>query len=472
MPGTLFLRAWFQHAARALAAGCLLAALGWSPLVAEEPAAGFLVGVAETDLTPTAPVPMWGYAARHALLSQGTMDPLQAKAVVISAGGKKLALVGTDLGRGPTQAMMVEIRRMLAEKLGIEHVIISGSHSHHGPVIELTDRPGFGQGSFQAAADYAGSLPGKLVEVITAANAALVPARLGVASREVSLNRNRHTKREPKTTDPALVVMRIDDASGKPLVVLVNFAAHPTMIDEMDLRFSADYPGHMKRKVEAALAAKCVFMQGASGDMSANPPAGVSGPQAFGEALADQVLEIAGSITTQVPSKPSLKGQTDRFVFGSRVDFGNPLIGAAFSRAFFPELVRNFVEEYRDGIVAEMNTLVLNGEIAMVSGSGEFFSKHAVRLRERCYLPHTLFFGYANGHNLYFPTIEAASEGGYGADAQMSPVELGAGERMLNQALLNIYALQGKVKAQPARLPKPAPATAAQADTAEPSAGN
>ena len=76
---------------------------------------------------------------------------------------------------------------------------------------------------------------------------------------------------------------------------------------------------------------------------------------------------------------------------------------------------------------------------------------HAVRLRQRSYLPHTLFFGYANGHNLYFPTIEAASEGGYGADSQVSPVELGAGETMMNQALKNLYGLLGKFKPEPAR---------------------
>ena len=43
-----------------------------------------------------------------------------------------------------------------------------------------------------------------------------------------------------------------------------------------------------------------------------------------------------------------------------------------------------------------------------------------------------------------FPTIEAASEGGYGADPGVSLAELGAGERMMDKALLNIYLLQGK----------------------------
>jgi hypothetical protein len=91
-----------------------------------------------------------------------------------------------------------------------------------------------------------------------------------------------------------------------------------------------------------------------------------------------------------------------------------------------------------------LNTVLLNRNIALVGGSGEFFCNHAVRLKERSYVDHTLFFGYCNGHCLYFPTIEAASEGGYGADAAVSPVAVGAGERMMNRALINIYTMLGK----------------------------
>ena len=75
---------------------------------------------------------------------------------------------------------------------------------------------------------------------------------------------------------------------------------------------------------------------------------------------------------------------------------------------------------------------------------GEVFCNHANRLKAWSYVKHTLFFGYCNGHGMYFPTIEAASEGGYGADPGVSLAELGAGERMMDKALLNIYLLQGK----------------------------
>ena len=75
------------------------------------PARGdFQVGAAQRDITPVKPVPLWGYGARHDSLSQGVLDPLRAKALVIEAGGSKLAIVGMDLGRGPTPSMMDRIR--------------------------------------------------------------------------------------------------------------------------------------------------------------------------------------------------------------------------------------------------------------------------------------------------------------------------------------------------------------------------
>ena len=150
------------------------------------------------------------------------------------------------------------------------------------------------------------------------------------------------------------------------------------------------------------------------------------------------------SAETKVPAHPSIKAKVDEFLFRSRTDFSNPLIVLLYERAFFPELVRNFVSEFRDGVPTELNTVLLNGDLALVGASGEFFCNHSKRLKERSYVPHTLFFGYCNGHSMYFPTIEAASEAGYGADARVSPAEIGAGEQVMNRALINIYSMLGK----------------------------
>jgi len=430
-----------------LIASLVFAPLGSQAGKAENPSNpdAFRVGYASQNITPQDPMPMWGYGARHAILSEGTLHPLYAKAIVIAAGEDKVAIVGLDLGRGPTRAMTEKIRAAISEQAGIEHLMISGSHTHHGPCVELLDHAGFGKDKFPAAVAYNEKLPDLIVQAILEAEKSAQAARIGVTTKDVAFNRNRHTKRRPKVVDPMLAVIRFDDQKGKPIAVLVNYAAHPVMTDGKILKFSADYPGFLEDKVESELNAGCVFMQGASGDLSTQSPSGVKGPQAYGELLASHVLEMAQTTETKAPEKPSVQGRVDRFRFRSRVDFTNPLVVFTYGEAFFPELIRCFARELQEGVPPELNTILLNKEIALVGGSGEFFCNHAIRLKERSYVAHTLFFGYCNDHYLYFPTIEAVAESGYGADPIVSPVEVGAGEKMMNRALINIYTMAGKI---------------------------
>src|SRR5205823_8473270 len=102
----------------------------------------------------------------------------------------------------------------------------------------------------------------------------------------------------------------------------------------------------------------------------------------------------------------------DSFKFASRTDFSNPVIRLAYSFAFFPELVANYFDQYKDGIKPRMTVAVLNEEIALVGVSGEFFSNHSLRLKQRARVKQLFFFGYCNGYHQYFPTIEAVAEGG------------------------------------------------------------
>ena len=198
--------------------------------------------------------------------------------------------------------------------------------------------------------------------------------------------------------------------------------------------------------------APCVFIQGAAGDQSANPPEGKRDPRAYGELLAERGPGPgAAESTTSVPKRPSLSATIDHFQFTSRVNFKSAITFMLYAKSFFPELVRNFFREFESGVNPELTTVVVNGELAIVGVPGEPFSQHAVRLRQRATLPCVLVFGYCNGHLLYFPTIEAASEGGYGADPQVSPVALGAGEAMMNRALISIYRMLGKFAGETCR---------------------
>jgi hypothetical protein len=187
-----------------------------------------------------------------------------------------------------------------------------------------------------------------------------------------------------------------------------------------------------------------VFLQGAAGDQSIDRRKG--GTKEYGEALAAEAVKLARSLAPAVVEKPSLAVREERFQFQTRIDLKNPIVSMMYEKAFFPELVRNYQDEYAGGVRPRLSVALLNGDIAMVAVSGEFFSNHAVRLKERARMKHLFFFGYCNGYHQYFPTIEAAAEGGYGADPAVAPAAVGAGEEMMNKALLWLYQMQGRIR--------------------------
>jgi neutral ceramidase len=398
-------------------------------------AADLQAGAAKTDITPPTGYALWGYAARHDAPSEGILDPLHARALVLAVGDEKIAIVSLDLGRAPTRDSTAAVREKV-KKAGIEHVFLCASHTHHGPVLELDNWP-------DAKKSYVRELEQKLADLILEANKMLKPARIGVGSKESKLNRNRHSQRDDKPVDPELLVLRVEDADGKPIAHAVNFAAHPTMQDAKVKKFSADYPGALAALIEKETGAPCLFLQGAAGDLSTSP-GDESGPEKFGQALGKEVLALAKVIRCTVPDKPSLAVREDDFSFKSRIDLSQPLIRAAYNKAFFPELIAFYEREYRDGVRPHLTTALLDGNLGFVGVSGEFFCGHALSLKRRARLEHVFFLGYCNDYQQYFPTIEAAAEGGYGANAMVSPVEIGAGERVMDRALIQLYKMQGK----------------------------
>ena len=334
---------------------------------------------------------------------------------------------------------MANIRKQLKDATGIETIFVVGSHTHHGPILELDNWP--------KEKPYVRTLEEKIVQVITEAHKKLVPARVGVSSHEVAFNRNRHSKRANAPVDREMLIVRIDAAdkeSSRPIAHLVNFAAHPTMLPAQLREFSPDYPGFLCGHVEKELGGQCLFLQGASGDLSPNPP-GERTPEKFGGDVGAFVVDKSRKMTCERGDVKKLSARERDFRFSSRIDISNPLVNAAYSFAFFPELIQFYEREYRDGVRPHMTVALMDG-IGIVGVSGEFFSSHAMQLKRRARLEHLLFLGYCNDYHQYFPTIEAIAEGGYGADNTVAPAEIGAGERIMDQALIDLLQLQGKLR--------------------------
>lgn len=397
-------------------------------------AADLEAGAATADITPPTGHPMWGYASRRDKPSEGVLDPLHAKALVLQSGTGKIALVSLDLGRAPTRTSMARIRKALAADAFTELFLVA-SHTHHGPVIELDDWP--------KEKPYVRELESTLVALIRKADAAKVPARAVFASTESTLNRNRQSKRADAPVDRELLVMRLDTLDGKPIAVAVNFAAHPTMHPDKLMKFSADFPGVMAKTVEAATGVPCLYLQGAAGDLSPNGP---RDPDAFGKRLGDDVLKLLTEAKSPAGKGTEVVARREEFAFKCQIDVKSVLVRGALERAFFPELIGFFEAEYKDSVVRPTLTVATLGEsVGFVGVSGEFFCDHALSLKRRARVPHLFLLGYCNDYQQYFPTIQAVSEGGYGTGLPVSVSELGAGEKVIDRALIHLYQLRGKV---------------------------
>jgi hypothetical protein len=74
--------------------------------------------------------------------------------------------------------------------------------------------------------------------------------------------------------------------------------------------------------------------------------------------------------------------------------------------------------------------------------------------KTRAEVEYPFFFGYtyANGGTWagYIPDLRSAARGGYGADASTT-IEVGAGERIIQQHLINLYDIQGMWRDAPGK---------------------
>ncbi len=407
---------------------------------------GIRAGAAVADITPPPGLPLWGYGGRRDLPSQEARDKLEVSVLVLefnpggeSSGGdpaeKRLALVGLDMGRAPARATMKKIRAELLSKAGVGNLFLVASHTHHGPCMELEKKG--------PTAGYISTLVEKIAAAAATAVRSLKPAKMAVASKEVPLNRNRHNRHKDAPVDRMLSVLKVVGLDDSPIATVVNYAAHPTTLPALMMKYSADYPGILKDKVEKALGGTCIFLQGAAGDLSVRDSGG--GTEHYAAKLAREVVALSGSVKPVVPAKPGLLIRNEELRFPEmRLDLKDKLTYLKYCLAFFKGLVDAYVEEYTEGVRPQLSVAVLNGEVALVGVSGEVFCGHALRLRREAGFKSLLFLGYCNGYHQYFPTREAAAQGGYGADPLVSPVAIGAGERIMERALFHLRNLRGK----------------------------
>jgi len=442
-------------------------------LVAAVQADDFRVGVATTDITPPLGIPMAGYY--HARGADGVFDPLFCKALVVESNGDRAVFVALDL-IGITRAITDEARAEIEKVTGIkgDHVMISVTHAHTGPVLAGRGRRSNNEGGQKSISEeYTDSLPAKIVDTVRRANEQLQPAQLSVAkARCENLTYNRRYymrdgsvgwnpgKQNPNIVMPAgpsdpevgILLVEKPDAAGpaQAIATCVNFAMHTDTCGGS--KFSADWPGALSRVL-----------------------AGYHGP----DHLTLVTLGTCGNLnhldfawrwpqTTPIEQHriATILGAT---VFQAYKDLQPVAPGPLRAKSTIvelalPEVTPEQVEEARQTLAVtkddrggnfmkqvrsyrtldvaqregepfrvEVQVIALGRDLAWVSLPGEVFVELGLAIKQRSPFPHTYVVQLANESIGYIPDRRSYAEGNYEPEsARCAP---GSGEQLVEAAV-------------------------------------
>lgn len=403
-------------------------------------AAAIQAGVAKVDISPPIGGTTTGYS--DAPETDGIHDPVEARVLVLKSEDATVALVTWDLCIFNSPWLHEQ-----TEALGLDVLLLANTHTHAGPNLRQTDFP-------SEETPWRQTVEKRTLRAIKEAQANLFPALISAGVGEIPLGYNRLRRQKegysltqfdnPERVpygpiDPTVMVLRISDPMGNPRVVLVNHACHPVVLGPSNRKISAGFPGVMRRGVEESLGGEVMgfFVQGGAGDVNPLILARVAEErsldfelvEALGNLLTTEVLKVLEGMKNEAGRSDSFKSATSVMSFAHRFEAGETLkMGTA--------------------------SLLINGEIGLVTMPGEPFHKFQNDLRELSELPYPFFMGYTCNAGYrwpsYLPDVLSAAYGGYGA-SETTRAEVGAGERLLHRGVAQLYRLQGRLKDRPMR---------------------
>lgn len=427
------------------------------------------VGVARSDITPPTAIAHTNWGAQIHQRAEGVDLPLTCAALVARQGDTMVAIVDLDLiWLLPEQDW--QVRQAIVDLTGIpaEHIRLSYVHTHSGPVMGVT----WASEGGDYIPGYIEMLPARVASTVREAILALRPVRVAAGTGACGINVNRRGTGPDGAVicghnwdgfvDREVVVVRIDALDETPIATIVNYACHPTIMGPPNRLLTPDYPGAMKREVEAIIGGMCLFLQGATGDIA--PIYGYVGDPAVYHRAGKMLAVEAARVRLTTPTRP----HTERLVrvwrsgadlglyedvytaeadatlavaqrhvrlplkpyppvVQAQADFdrlaaelervragGTPReIEAAAMPARRAELALHHARLFGDGVLELWVQAMRLGSVGLVAIPVEPFAEIGAVVKARSPFAATLFSGYSNGYYGYLPTREAYDEGGY-----------------------------------------------------------
>jgi hypothetical protein len=380
------------------------------------PSNGYLdAGVGIVDITPTEPITLAGSPAPKK--SSAVNTRLYVKALVLSAGKQKLAIVTLDTLKYPVD-LVVQARQRIEKTTGIpaSNIIICASHTHYGPLWSY----------------YKDKLVTPIAEAVAMAARDLTPCKLGTVKGKAegvsecrrvikdgqAWNRwqlkpaEQHKYPAEGAFDPEFDVLAVIGKDGKHKAVVYNFACHAA--NTRDSVVSADYPGDVQQYVQKHLGYEVpmFFLTGTCGDV--NPIYSVR-RELFGETLGGEIIRCLGQL--EPIAKPSLAIESREMQMPGRE---HPELKEADIALKWPGQVEHYKKSFSDMKKREKSSypffftgIRIGDDFAIVTNPDELFCEIGMSIKKRSPFKHTMVAEQTNGAHGYVPTAKAFAGGSY-----------------------------------------------------------
>lgn len=433
----------------------------------------FKVGCASADITPELAFPMSGYYYER--LSEGTKDPLLAKAFVFQQEGRQAALVLCDL-ICLNQTWTDVAREQASRETGIpvEAILLCATHTHTGPVRAPLKEGQTLEMNAQAvknndskAYDYGLHFVTEVCAAIRQAKQNARPTLIetgGARVDNLSFNRRFFMKNNdqvvfnpgvknpniirpagPIDPNPGLILFK-DARTGKPFASITNFALH--LDTTGGVLFSADYPFYLSNVLKQTFGPDffSAFGTGTCGDINHIDVSGTYRRKApeIGEELGKIVAKALAD--NMKPTEPDL-GTVNNNLFWPKRQYSPEEIEKA--RQVRPFIYKSgseftFLERAKAGMVfksmerpeqtdLEIQAIRLSHDTAIVVLPGEVFVELGLAIKAASPFPHTLIIELSKSDVGYVPTEKAVKEGSY--ETINSVIQPGGGEKMVEIAV-------------------------------------
>lgn len=267
-------------------------------------------GVASATINP----PIGAYIAgdRQNRKFTAIHDSLYAKAVVITKGDEKIAIVTLDC-IGLLNPDVLRIRKRAAELCGFpeERIMVSSTHTHSGP-----DVVGIWGSDYQHT-----GVDSVYMNFLVITAASQIQAAFGKRQSATAVTAET-TFGEPwvqnicnEEIDRSVTILQFKDESGKAIATLTNFACHPTFMDARFSDVSADYINGYYKQMKKQTGAEALFLQGAIGGWVQPEDGEGSFEKAFnrGKELADVVLTVLPNAKPLTTTNIAFKNKRIKF---------------------------------------------------------------------------------------------------------------------------------------------------------------